>query len=378
MVTELVSSSSKSGEFTGEIQINGEYNQDAAARRILRSCYRSVKSLIIDEKEEVSRAGSDKFNIIINQLDSLHQQVQRPREQVADAEILLDLTSAVLTSIQAENKDGITVSDFVSTLLRDFGQPTSGLSSSREDGGTSIAWADVGAAVSHLFRSNLGCSTMIGPMDTELKHRKVAVSRKHVRPTENAQPVQLDDTMKEERTDTDKNMLTMFNILRKNRGVRLENLVLNRKSFAQTVENLFTLSFLVKDGRAEIKVDEKGCHLVSPKNAPSADAVASKVVAYHHFVFRLDFKDWRLMTSSVEAGEELMPHRNEVNTSSSWVLDRVNDESQEIAPTKPIRKLSRNHGLVSPEQSVQEASSENHDNPEARAAAIRKGKRKVR
>lgn len=84
------------------------------------------------------------------------------------------------------------------------------------------------------------------------------------------------------------------------------------------------------------------------------------------------------MTSSVEAGDELMPHRNEVNTSSSWVLDRVNDESQEIAPTKPIRKLSRNRGLVSPEQSVQEASSENHDNPEARAAAIRKGKRKVR
>lgn len=28
-------------------------------------------------------------------------------------------------------------------------------------------------------------------MDTELKHRKVAVTRKHVRPTENAQPVQV-------------------------------------------------------------------------------------------------------------------------------------------------------------------------------------------
>lgn len=74
--------------------------------------------------------------------------------------------------------------------------------------------------------------------------------------------MQIDDSAAEEKTDTDKNMATMFNILRKNRIAGLENLILNRTSFAQTVENLFALSFLVKDGRAEIKVDEKGRHLV--------------------------------------------------------------------------------------------------------------------
>ncbi|KAK2970048.1 hypothetical protein RJ640_029677, partial [Escallonia rubra] len=300
---------------------------------------------------------------------------QKPREQVADAEALLDITNTLVTSVKAHGSDGVTPADFVNCLLRDFGQQ-GGASSSTDEGSNSIRWKDLGLAVSDIFRGGVGCSTMLGPMSTEMKQRKAVVHRKRVRPTEKARPEELAETG-EEKTDTDKNMSTMFNILRKNRRVKLENLVVNRTSFAQTVENIFALSFLVKDGRAEIKVDEKGCHLVSPRNAPAANAVISGEVSYSHFVFRFDFRDWKLMVDSVGHGEELMPHRNQADVSNNSQPDSASGQTKAALPTTPIRKLSRNRGLVLQEQSVVQDSPESDDSA-AGAAAIRKGKRKLR
>ncbi|KAK1367448.1 hypothetical protein POM88_043009 [Heracleum sosnowskyi] len=296
------------------------------------------KNLISDERDDISRIDSDKFNSIINEVESLHQLVTKPREQVADAEALLDITSTLMTSVKAHCNEGITPSEYVACLAT-------------------------------------GCCTMLGPMNVEIKQRAVATRKRHVRPTESSRPEELDESA-EERTETDKNMATMFNILRKNRRVRLERIVLNRDSFAETVENIFALSFLVKDGRAEITIDEKGCHIVSPKNAPAANAVASGEVSYTHFIFRFDFKDWKFMMNSIEAGEELMPHRNQVKMSRNSEPNSSPEQGRANLPTTPIRKLSRNRGRVLQETIV--ADSPESDESAARAAAIRKGKRKVR
>ncbi|KAG5552371.1 hypothetical protein RHGRI_010444 [Rhododendron griersonianum] len=342
-------------------------------RRALRSRYLAVKSLICDERDDLSKVDSNKFNAIINEVESLHQLVQKPREQVADAEALLDITNTLMTFVKAHSNEGITPSDFVNCLLRNFGQQ--GHPSSRSDHGrNSIAWKDIGRAVSHVIRTVPGCCTMLGPMNTEPKQQKAVVRRKRARPTESArQPEQLDEAVTEEKTDTDKNMATMFAMLRKNRRARLENVVLNRKSFAQTIENVFTLSFLLKDGRVEITVNEKGWHIISPRNAPAANAVASGEVSYCHFVFRFDFRDWKLMMDSVGIGEELMPHRNQGNTRDYYSrTDKILEKSQAMGPTSPIRKLSRNRGLVVQEQSVVEDSPESDD-----SSAIQMGKRKL-
>ncbi|CAL5425964.1 unnamed protein product [Camellia sinensis] len=202
---------------------------------------------------------------------NLRCQLHEMDHKYVDGEALMNLSRTLLTSIKSHIGGGVTPSDFISCLLRDFTkvQGRKGTSDFEAAHKNSILWKEIGFAVSSIFKNFRGCCTMLGPMQIEVKRAE------------------------EKRTDTDENMLTMFDILKSKRRVKLESLILNRKSFAQTVENLFALSFLVKDGRVIMAVDEKGSHLVSPTNAADAPSVMSGEVAYSHFVFRYDFKDWK-------------------------------------------------------------------------------------
>lgn len=341
--------------------------QELYERRVLRSRYLAVKTLISDEKEDITKIDSDKFDSIFTEVENLHQQVRKPREQVADAEALLDIATTIATSVKSQSNDGVTPSDFVSALLRNFGQQDDG--SMLDNSPSTVSWSDVGIAVSHIFKKAYGSCTMLGPMTTEMKQRKQIVQKKRTKPTTSARPEELDDAQPETKTDTDKNMAIMFNILRRNKTVRLENLILNRDSFAQTVENIFALSFLVKDGRAEVTIDN-GHHVVSPKNAPPASAVSSGEVTYNHFVFRFDFRDWQLMKESTSEGEELMPHR----TGSQ---SEVNCELQHDVPRQatPIRKFTRNRGLTINENAVVEDSLEKGSPPLRGPSQRQNGKR---
>lgn len=84
------------------------------------------------------------------------------------------------------------------------------------------------------------------------------------------------------------------------------------------------------------------------------------------------------MLDSVGEGEELMPHRVPADTSvnSEVPVESENVNPETSATTTPIRKLSRNRGLVLQEQNVVEESPECDDN-KSRAASIRRGKRRI-
>ena len=73
---------------------------DAAKWKVPHSKYLVVMNKTNDARDEISSVDSNKFNSIIIEVDNLHQQVWKPREQVADAEALLDIANILVASIK--------------------------------------------------------------------------------------------------------------------------------------------------------------------------------------------------------------------------------------------------------------------------------------
>ena len=90
------------------------------------------------------------------------------------------------------------------------------------------------------------------------------------------------------------------------------------------------------------------------------------------------------MKDVVPDGEELMPHRQQfctlVDTQADTQVTVVSPSSCKSPPVlvaTPIRKLSRNRGLIIQEQGVVEESPEGDEENGLRVAAIRRCRRKL-
>jgi len=63
-------------------------------------------------------------------------------------------------SVRTTANGGITPSDFVTHILKKFGGHVGPSNSAEDCSRNSVAWNDIGVAVSHVFRAGYGCCTM--------------------------------------------------------------------------------------------------------------------------------------------------------------------------------------------------------------------------
>lgn len=104
--------------------------------------------------------------------------------------------------------------------------------------------------------------------------------------------------------------------LRSTGGIDLMRFVVNPKSFGQTIENLFYVSFLIRDGRVEIAFDDHDLPSLAPVDREAEDTGAIRqATSKHQAIFSMDMETWQDIIDTLGLKEPMIEHRRELAVS---------------------------------------------------------------
>ncbi|PNY26523.1 Non-structural maintenance of chromosome element 4 [Tolypocladium capitatum] len=123
------------------------------------------------------------------------------------------------------------------------------------------------------------------------------------------------ELMDDDMDDEEKTNIMHRHGLRSTGGIDLMRFVVNPKSFAQTVENIFYVSFLIRDGRIEIDFDEFHLPALAPVDREAdEDGTVRHSASKHQAVLSMDMKMWREIIDVFDLKESMIEHRREATS----------------------------------------------------------------
>lgn len=291
-------------------QADQESNQNAEERRKIRSEYRKLMQVAVERKDEILRPDTAALEEMLQQVDQLHEQVRKPREQAVDSELLCQLADFGLEMAKrfSATASGMTPKEYIVHLRNNF---VLGIEKQKlgESDPAAFDWRRMGQQVSKYFESAPSYSWMQGLLDVRPRERKLSQRRVREQLGELVRPEEVTDMTEEQVTaEQTKHMEEMYRVLKKAGQVPIGKLVNNPKSFAQTVENIFTLSFLVRDGRAKISKAD-GWYSVEACKAPVSGDWSTGEATSAQFVMSFSIGDWKEMQKNIKS-EPMIRHRN--------------------------------------------------------------------
>jgi len=190
-----------------------------------------------------------------------------------------------------------------------------------EDGGSDddddfevdLDWEKLGWEYLGKSRRVPGMDFMLGPLSIEQKKRttqKRAKADKFDAPLTKPKEMTEEEMKPGDLMGGDVQLVAQMNVLLEDQGhpVNVFRFCINPESFSQSVENLFYLSFLIRDCKAALDVDEEGDLLVYPCEAPEPEEGGEALVK-RQGVWQLDEETWQLAIETYNITEPMFPTR---------------------------------------------------------------------
>ncbi|KAL4913954.1 Nse4 C-terminal-domain-containing protein [Aspergillus aurantiobrunneus] len=359
-------------------------DQDAAERRRVRKGLRDLTRELNDSRNEYLQAGNTGIKDTILKANEYFRDVKQTSDATIDSRLLVNAADLsykkTATLVLGDSGAGIDVDEFVSKCISFMRAgpeyPNASISSTQrrraprrtqadidnsdEEDGDGMNWDWLGRAACFRHSARPAVSGfLLGPLSVQKRTRQIAQrrARERIDPSQAVRPQELreEDLDKQETSNLTAMCTSINKLLGKTQdraesavnealerlgeptedqiqavmakhhiaddaGVPLFQFCINPKSFGQSVENLFYLSFLVRDGTVGISADSRGLPTLHPSNPVVPSEAQRRGIQKRQSVFSLDFDTWKDLIDVYNIEQCIIPHRQEEqhNTAQGW------------------------------------------------------------
>ncbi|XP_067858374.1 non-structural maintenance of chromosomes element 4 homolog A [Heptranchias perlo] len=260
----------------------GARDDDPNSRRLLRHQYRELINSVQQNREDMIRPNSNKLTEALEEANKLFSNVRQTREAALDAQFLVLATNLGQEKANQLHTDMMVFdpSVFAEELLTFMGLnrlETEGSDDDEESAGwlPKDAWTKLGNETEKYFKRAQAFHYMLGSFKSEPPAPRQRIERQKRVPTKEERrimPTQLKKMDESHQEATEKEVERILGLLQgyfkadPETPINFFDFVIDPHSYSRTVENIFHVSFIVRDGFAAIGLDQDKLPIIEPVN----------------------------------------------------------------------------------------------------------------
>ncbi|XP_019721608.1 non-structural maintenance of chromosomes element 4 homolog A [Hippocampus comes] len=308
---------------------NGQDDNERGVRKEIRSKYRDLIDSVHRNREDLLSPSNNKLTEVLEEADKLFVNVRETSEAVLDSKFVVvatDLNDEKASQMRDEDS-ALDLTAFAEHLLTFMGLNRLE-SDGEEQSGDQIdgylpsdAWHRLARRAEDCFRTAPTFRYMLGSFHAEPPPPKQRIERQKRPPGKEAKrimPTQLKKMEEAEQEATEKEVERILACLKRyhqddpSSPIPYYEFVIDPDSFSRTIENMFHTSFLIRDGLAQICLDQDKLPNIAPVEEVGMEIPVDAVGSDNRnaSIVSISPKIWKELIDTFDIRDAMIPPLN--------------------------------------------------------------------